>query len=250
MSLVATTAVIDPSSSVAATAIVMDEVRIGRGCVIGHYVVLHPGTEIADEVRIDDHAVIGKQPMRAANSATTAGGDRPPARIGSRCIVGTGAVIYAGAALAPRVLVADLATIREDVTIGEGSIVGRGVAVENVCRIGRFCKLETNSYITAYSELEDRVFVAPGVVTTNDNFAGRTKERFKHFKGVVVRRGGRIGANATVLPGKVIAEDTLVAAGAVVTRDTEPRRIVVGSPARDARDVPEAQWLDNQGWEP
>ena len=78
--------------------------------------------------------------------------------------------------------------------------------------IGRYCKLETESYITAYSTLEDRVFVAPGVVTTNDNFVGRTKERFEHFKGVTVRRGGRIGAGATVLPGKDVGEDALVAA--------------------------------------
>jgi acetyltransferase-like isoleucine patch superfamily enzyme len=122
--------------------------------------------------------------------------------------------------------------------------------VENACRIGRFCKLETNAYITAFSTLHDRVFVAPGAVTTNDNFVGRTQERFKHFKGVTVERGGRIGANATILPGVVIAADTLVAAGALVTRDTDPRRIVAGVPARDFREVPPEQWLEHQGWEP
>jgi len=51
------------------------------------------------------------------------------------------------------------------------------VTVENQCSIGRFCKLETESYITAYSKLGDRVFIAPGVLTSNDNFVGRTEER-------------------------------------------------------------------------
>jgi len=126
--------------------------------------------------------------------------------------------------------------------------VGRGVAIENFCTIGRFCKLETNVYITAYSELEDRVFVAPCVATSNDNYVGRTEERFRHFKGVTIRRGARIGVNATILPGKVIEADALVAAGALVTGDVPARKIVVGMPAKVFRDVPEEQLLDNQGW--
>jgi UDP-2-acetamido-3-amino-2,3-dideoxy-glucuronate N-acetyltransferase len=124
------------------------------------------------------------------------------------------------------------------------------VAVENRSTVGRFCKLETNAYVTAYSTLEDRVFLAPGVVTTNDNFVGRTKERFQHFRGVTVRKGGRIGANATVLPGKVIGEDALVAAGALVSRDAPPRQVSVGAPARAVREVPREQLLEEQGWEP
>jgi len=99
-------------------------------------------------------------------------------------------------------MIADLATVREAVTIGEQTIVGRGVAIENRCTIGKRCKLETDAYITAYSELEDDVFVAPMVATSNDNYMARGSERFKHFKGVTVRRGGRIGVNATVLPAR------------------------------------------------
>src|SRR5207247_4598070 len=110
-------------------------------------------------------------------------------RLGDYCIVGTGVVLYRGAAIDSKVLMADLATVRENVSIGRGTIVGRGVTVENFCRVGRFCKLESECYLTAYSELEDRVFIAPGVVTSNDNFVGRTAERVKHFKCVTVRRG-------------------------------------------------------------
>ncbi|OPX24252.1 MAG: UDP-3-O-(3-hydroxymyristoyl)glucosamine N-acyltransferase, partial [Candidatus Latescibacteria bacterium 4484_107] len=121
--------------------------------------------------------------------------------------------------------------------------------VENFCEVGRYCKLETECYLTAYSVLEDRVFIAPQVTTSNDNFVGRTRERLKHFKGVTVRKGGRIGAGATILPGRVIGEDALVAAGSVVTRDVPARRVVMGSPAKVLRKVPEEQLLENQGWE-
>ncbi len=247
-STIAPGARIDASSQVGEYCVLGDRVRIGRGCVLGHHVVIHEGTIIGDNVRIDDNAVIGKLPMRAANSAVTKEQELSPCTIGSNCIIGTGVVIYRGCEIGESVLVADLSTVRENVTIGKKTIVGRGVAIENFCKIGKFCKLETNVYITAYSELGDRVFVAPCVATSNDNFVGRTQERFKHFKGVTVKKGGRIGVNSTILPGKTIGEDALVGAGAVVTTDVPDGKIVVGMPAKVFRDVPEEQKLKNQGW--
>lgn len=223
-------------------------VRIGKGCRLGNHVVIHDDTEISDTVRIDDHASLGKKPMKAANSATTKDQELPPLKVGELCIVGTGVVLYRGAAIDPKVLMADLCTIRENVAIGRGTIVGRGVTVENFCTVGRYCKLESECYITAYSTLEDRVFIAPGVVTSNDNFVGRTAERFKHFKGVTVKKGARVGAGTVTLPGVTIGEDALVAAGSVVTKDVPGRKVVLGTPARVFRDVPVEQLLENQGW--
>jgi len=228
--------------------VIGEGVQIGASCRIGHHVVIHPDTRIADEVRIDDHASLGKLPMKAANSATTKEQELPPLEVGALSIVGTGVVLYRGARIDGKVLMADLCTVRENVTIGRGTIVGRGVTVENFCTVGRYCKLESECYITAYSTLEDRVFIAPGVVTSNDNFVGRTAERFKHFKGVTVRRGGRVGAGVVTLPGVTIGEDALVAAGSVVTADVPARTIVLGTPARAWREVPVEQLLENQGW--
>jgi len=224
------------------------DVSIGRGCLIGNNVVIHDGSQIGDNVRIDDGTIIGKLPMRAANSAVTKQQKLPPAKIGSDCIIGTHVVVYRGCEIGKKVLIADLSTVRENVTVGDFTIVGRGVAIENFCKIGRYCKLETNFYITAYSELEDRVFVAPCAATSNDNYVGRTEERFKHFKGVTVRKGGRIGLNASILPGKTIGVDGLVAAGAVLTEDCPDKKIVAGVPAKIFRDVPKEQLLENQGW--
>jgi serine O-acetyltransferase len=224
------------------------DVVIGSGCQVGHHVVIHDGVSIGDGVRIDDHAVIGKQPMRAPNSAVTSGAEQPPSRIGDSCLLGAGVVVYAGCTLGRKVLVADLATIREDVRVGDFTIVGRGAAIENKCTIGRYCKLETNSYVTAYSELEDRVFVAPGVLTSNDNYIGRTEQRFHHFKGVTVRRGGRLGVGSVILPGREVGADAVVGAGAVLTVDADAETVYTGVPARPRRPVAEEQKLANQGW--
>ncbi|SYZ74202.1 conserved hypothetical protein [Candidatus Zixiibacteriota bacterium] len=223
-------------------------VSIGAGCIIGHHVIIHDDVRIGDNVRIDDGTVIGKLPMKAANSAVTREQELPPAVVGSDCIIGTNVVIYRGCEIGQKVLIADLSTVRENVNIGDFTIVGRGVAIENFCKIGRYCKLETNVYITAYSELEDRVFVAPCVATSNDNYIGRTEERFKHFKGVTVKKGGRIGVNATILPGKTVGRDSLIAAGALLTADCPDKKIMAGVPAKVFRDVPPEQLLEKQGW--
>lgn len=226
--------------------VIEENVEVGENSIIGNNVTIYRGSKIGKNTRIDDNTVIGKQPMKAVTSATSEDKLQPPCILGDNMIIGTSVVIYAGCSIGEKCLVADLSTIRENVKIGMKTIIGRGVAVENYCNIGSYCKLETNVYITAYSNVEDYVFIAPGVVTSNDNYAGRDKERFNHFKGVTVKRGGRIGAQATILPGKIINEDTFVAAGAVVTKDTEKETIYVGNPAKKICSVKEEQLLRNQ----
>ncbi|MCX7904015.1 MAG: N-acetyltransferase [Caloramator sp.] len=246
MNYISESAKLGENVTVGRFSVIEDDVVIGKNSIIGNNVVIHKGTVIGDNVRIDDNTVIGKKPMRAVNSIFKDEKELPPAKIGNGCLIGAGVIIYCGCEIGENTLVADLATIRENVTIGSKTIIGRGAAVENFCKVGSNCKLETNAYITAYSELEDYVFVAPGVVTSNDNFAARSKERFKHFKGVTIKKGGRVGAQATILPGKTIYEDGFVAAGSVVTKDVEPGKIVAGNPAKYFKDVPEDQLLKNQ----
>ncbi len=226
--------------------VIGEGVEFGDGVRLGHHVVIHARTRIGNFVSVGDGAVLGWQPIKAARSLTTSAEPLPPAYIGDEVRIGPHATVYAGATIGPRVFVADGATVRERVTIGEATIVGRGAVVENQSTVGARCKLETNAYITAYSELGDDVFVAPGVLTSNDNYTGRDPERVKHFKGVTVKRGGRLGVGSIILPGKTVAEDSLVAAGAVVTRDTEPEMVHYGVPAKPFRKVDEKQLLRNQ----
>jgi len=226
--------------------VVHEEVKIGANCRIGSGVVIHAGSVIGNNVRIDDNTVIGKLPMKAALSAVTQDQKLDPCVIADDCMIGAMVVIYRGCTVRTKVMVADLASLRENVEVGEYTIIGRGVTIENKVRVGSRCKLETEAYITALSEIGDGCFIAPEVTFTNDNFLGRTKDRFKYHKGVTMKRGSRIGANVTVLPGLTLGEDALVAAGSVVTRDVPARKVVLGSPAKVWRDVPADQLLENQ----
>jgi UDP-2-acetamido-3-amino-2,3-dideoxy-glucuronate N-acetyltransferase len=203
--------------------------------------VVYPGTVLGSDVRLGDSCVVGRPPVLAAGSSAAA--DLPgPARLGDGVAIGAGAVVLAGAEIGDGCVVGDQAHVRERTSIGEGTVVGRGVAVENDVTVGARVRLQTNAYITAWSVVEDDVFVAPAVVLTNDPTAGRRRAG-EQLSGPTLRRACRIGAGAVLLPGIEIGEEAFVAAGAVVTADVPPRALVMGVPARVVREVPEEDLL-------
>jgi acetyltransferase-like isoleucine patch superfamily enzyme len=204
--------------------------------------IVYPGTVLGDGCRILDGAVVGKQPTLSPRS-TAKREDLPPAELGPGTIVSNGAIVFAGTTLGARVIVGDQACVRERVEVGDDVVIGRGSLVENDTTIGALTKIQAHAYITAYSTLEAEVFIAPCVVTTNDDFMGRTERRHELVKGPTIRRRARIGGGAVLCPGVEIGEEAFVGAGAVVTKDVPPRVVVVGNPARVLRDVPEDELL-------
>lgn len=244
--LIHPSAVVGSGSKVGEYTKIMEGARVGSGCEIGHNVVIHRDTVIQDNVRIDDHATVGKLPMKAVASVFCEDVELEPAWIGTGCLIGTSAILYRGCRIGDHVLIADQATVREQSKVGDFTIVGRGVAVESHVSVGQRCKIEAGAYVAGPSEIQEGCFIAPGVVVTNDNFMGRTEARKRQFKGIRINPGGRIGANATLLPGKKIGPDGVVAAGAVLTHDVPSRTIVSGVPARYFGAVPGEQLWSNQ----
>jgi acetyltransferase-like isoleucine patch superfamily enzyme len=205
--------------------------------------VVYPGTILGEGVRILDHAVVGKQPSLSPRS-TARREELAPLELGPGTIVSTSAVVFAGTRIGARVIVGDGARVRERCEIGDDVVIGSGSLIENDTTVGALTKIQAEAYITAYSTLEDNVFIAPCVVTTNDDFMGRTERRHELIKGPTIRRGARVGGGAVLCPGVEIGEEAFVGAGAVVVRDVAPRAVVVGNPARQIRDVPEEELLD------
>jgi acetyltransferase-like isoleucine patch superfamily enzyme len=203
---------------------------------------VYPGTELGEGVRILENAVVGKRPALSAHS-TAKREALPPTEIGDGAIVSAGAIVFAGSTIGARVILGDQSCVRERVSVGDDVVLGRGSLIENDTAIGARTRIQAEAYITAYSTIEEHVFIAPCVVTTNDNFMGRTERRHELMKGPTIRRGARIGGGAVLCPGIEIGEEAFVGAGAVVTKDVPPRVIVVGNPARILRDVPEDELL-------
>ena len=198
---------------------------------------VYPGTVLGAGVKVLENAVVGKQPSLSPRS-TTKREPLPPTEIGEGTVVSTGAIVFGGSRVGARVILGDQSCVRERVTIGDDVVLGRGSLVENDTTIGAMTRIQAEAYITAYSTLEEHVFVAPCVVTTNDNYMGRTEQRHELTKGPTIRRGARVGGGAVLCPGVEIGEEAFVGAGAVVTKDVPPRTIVVGNPARVLREVP------------
>jgi UDP-2-acetamido-3-amino-2,3-dideoxy-glucuronate N-acetyltransferase len=209
---------------------------------IAETAVVYPGVELGEDVVVGDYAVVGKQPVLGRRSTATRG-ELAPLLVGDGCAILAGAVLFAGSRLGAGVIVGDQACVRERCELGDDVVIGRGSHVENDTTIGARTRVQANAYVTAYSTLEEDVFVAPCVVTTNDNYMGRTEARHAARRGPTIRRGARIGGGAVILPGIEIGEEAFVGAGAVVLADVPARAVVVGNPARRIRDVPDEELL-------
>lgn len=202
---------------------------IGDNVTIGHNVVIKEGTIIDNDVTIGDMVVVGKKPSANKKMARKPKTNLPSLYIGEASTIGSGCVLYTGSTLGKGTFVGDLTSIRENVEIGENSIIGRNVMVENNVTIGSNVTIQTGSYITADMVIEDEVFIGPCCSTSNDKYMGQGN--YKH-SGPIIKKGAKIGNNATLLPGITIEEMAIIGAGAVVVKDIGKNETVVGNPAK------------------
>jgi UDP-2-acetamido-3-amino-2,3-dideoxy-glucuronate N-acetyltransferase len=129
--------------------------------------------------------------------------------------------------------------VREGAVIGSECILGKGAYIDLNVRIGDRCKLQNSVFVFHGFNLEDGVFLGPGVMLLNDkhpraiNADGSLKSDsdWTASEGTV-RHGASIGGGAVVLPGVSIGRFALVGSGAVVTRGVPDHGVVVGNPAR------------------
>ena len=226
-----------PGLMLSPDAIVADDVTIGCN------VVIHGLVEVQRGCVIQDNAVLGKVPKLAAHS--TASRDLPdPLVVGEGAAVCTAAIVFAGATLGAGAIVGDQAFVRERARIGAKAVVGRGSAIDNDVTIGARVRIQTGVYLTAWSTLEDDVFVGPTVSTYNDDTMARHADDYP-IRGCTLRRACRVGGGAKLRPGVEVGEEAFVAMGSVVTKDVPSRRIVMGVPARVTGTIDDAETLEN-----
>jgi UDP-2-acetamido-3-amino-2,3-dideoxy-glucuronate N-acetyltransferase len=219
-------------------------VELPEDVELGGHVIIHAGTVVGAGARLQDGVIVGK-PLALGPRSTASREDPPPAVVGAGATVCAGAVVLAGAQIGEGAVVGDQAHVRERAVVGPGSVVGRGSAVDNDVTIGTGVRIQTGCYITAFSTIEDEVFVAPGVTTTNDNTMTRHGPDHQ-LRGVFLRRACRVGGGAVIAPGVQVGEEAFVAAGAVVVADVPARTVVMGVPARQVREVPEEDLLERR----
>lgn len=123
-------------------------------------------------------------------------------------------------------------------TIKDNCKIGPFVEIQKGVIIGENCKIESHSFICEGVTVEDNVFIGHGVNFTNVmypraiNADGKLQEPSDWILSkTVVKSGASIGTGATILCGITIGENSLIGAGAVVTKDVPANTIVAGNPA-------------------
>ncbi len=189
--------------------------------------------EIGADAIIGDFVIVGQPPRgkRAGELAT---------RIGARTVIRSHTVIYAGNVIGDDFQTGHGALVREENQIGNNVSIGSHTIVEHHVTIGNGVRLHSNVFVPEFSVLEDDCWLGPNVVVTNARYP-RSKNVKETLKGATIKRGAKIGANATLLPGVVIGANALVGAGAVVTRDVPDGAVVAGNPARVIKNIGEIE---------
>ena len=121
----------------------------------------------------------------------------------------------------------ELSNISAKAEIGERTIIHSHVWIGDGVKIGKKCRIEAFAFLPTGVILEDNVFIGPHVCFTNDR-----NPPSNEWQRIIVKRGAKIGANATLLAGITIGEDAVIGMGAVVLKDVEPNTTVVGNPAK------------------
>ncbi|MFX0169274.1 MAG: DapH/DapD/GlmU-related protein [Candidatus Hodarchaeota archaeon] len=240
--------------------VIEDEVRLGEGCVVEAFAVLRgrvqTGTrcffgasckiqgpaKIGNQVFIGERVIVGFPNQQQIFQFQSGEIDVPwqnteKTEIGNQCIVRPGSVLYAGIVLGDNVRIGHNVLIREQVKIGNDSMIGTSATIDGNSVIGSKVSIQTNVYIPWRTHIEDNVFLGPHCILTNDKYAMRAPYE---LHGPIIRKGASIGAGAVILPSVEIGAESVVGAGAVVTKDVPPKTIVYGVPAQVYATVPDS----------
>lgn len=192
---------------------------------------LHPNVHLGANAALGEFVIVG-EPARGKEPGEV------ETRIGDEAVIRSHTVIYAGNRIGNRFQTGHGALVREDNEIGDDVSIGSHTIVEHHVRIGNHARLHSNVFVPEFSILEEGCWLGPNVVITNARYP-LSRDAKKNLKGAHIKRGAKIGANATLLPGITVGENALVGAGAVVTQDVPDGAVVVGNPARVIKRVDE-----------
>ena len=190
---------------------------------------LYEGVELGPHHILEDFVIIGVPPRGHNN------GDLKTI-IGAWAHIRSHTVIYAGNRIGNHFQTGNRVNIREHNEIGDNVSIGTSSVIEHHVKIGNNVRIHTQVFIPEYSILEDESWLGPNVVITNAKYPSSPGAK-ENLKGPIIRKGAKVGANATILPGVVIGKNALVGAGSVVIKDVPDGAVVVGNPAQIIKDI-------------
>ncbi|MDH3696037.1 MAG: N-acetyltransferase [Nitrosopumilus sp.] len=129
--------------------------------------------------------------------------------------------------------------------IGDNVKIGSLAHIDYNVKIGENTKIEGQVFIPPLSRIGKNAFIGPAAVLTNDPYPMCNK-----MAGVTIEDNVIIGARAVIKAGVTIGKNSVVAMGAIVTRDVPENTVVIGSPAtirytREEYDKKQRQWKES-----
>ncbi|RLK58546.1 DapH/DapD/GlmU-related protein [Actinokineospora cianjurensis] len=212
-------------------------VVVGADAVIGAFAVVHGGTTLEQQARVEEHAIVGQPELGYAVGATYPGAGADTI-VGESAVIRAGAILYADVRVGSGAVIGHRTLLRSKVRVGQESQLGHNLTVERASVIGSSVRCSPGSHITGSTVIADRVFLGAGVRTVNDKtLTWRDAHREPVLAPPRFDFGAKVGSGSTILAGVVIGEHALVGAGSTVTCDVAPGVVVYGNPARVHRQV-------------
>lgn len=211
-------------------------VTIKEHCVIGKNVIIEDNVYIDYNCIIRDNVMIKKNTTIGANCII---GEYladwfedheyhvHPLIIGENSIIRSGSIIYGGSTIGDYFQCGHQVTIREKTVIGNHCSIGTLSDIQGDCVIGDYTRCHSNVHIGMKSQIGKYVWIYPYVVLTNDPTPPSTT-----LLGSVIDDFAVISTGSLIMPGIHIHSDSLVSAGAVVTKDVMENQVIGGVPGK------------------
>ena len=130
-------------------------------------------------------------------------------------------------------------------SLGDYSVIESFACINNAVGdviIGNYTRIGLHNTIIGPVTIGHHVNLAQGITVTalNHKFENpdiRIDEQGVSTKPVVIGNDIWVGANAVILPGVTIGDHSVIAAGAIVTKDVPPHSLVAGVPAKIIKQI-------------